>query len=314
MFFGTALIAVIFEALAGYPDAVFRAIGHPVTWLGRLIAWCDRTWNSDCDSHEARRAWGVATVVLLLAASFLVGKVLMAVLPAILCGVLASCLLAQRSLHQHVEAVATALERDGLDAARQAVSMIVGRDTAELDEAAVSRAAIESLAENFSDGVVAPLFWTAVGSLPGGIAYKAINTADSMIGHKSPRHLAFGWAAARLDDVLNLPASRLSLLWFSAAAMVTPGASPQGAWQAAWRDAGHHDSPNAGWPEAAMAGALGLKLAGPRLYDGDLTDDHWMGDGRAELTTADIRRALSLYRNACGLQIAVLAILYALSF
>ena len=240
MFFGTALIAVIFEALAGYPDAVFRAIGHPVTWLGRLIAWCDRTWNSDRDSHEARRAWGVATVVLLLAVSLLVGKVLMAVLPAILCGVLASCLLAQRSLHQHVEAVATALERDGLDAARQAVSMIVGRDTAELDEAAVSRAAIESLAENFSDGVVAPLFWTAVGSLPGGIAYKAINTADSMIGHKSPRHLAFGWAAARLDDVLNLPASRLSLLWFSAAAMVTPGASPQGAWQAAWRDAGHH--------------------------------------------------------------------------
>ena len=313
MFFGTALVAVIVEALAGYPDAVFRAIGHPVTWLGRLIAWCDRTWNSDHDAYETRRARGVATVVLLLAASLLAGKLLMWLLPAILCGALASCLLAQRSLHQHVEAVAVALERDGIDAARQAVSMIVGRDTAELDEAAVSRAAIESLAENFSDGVVAPLFWTAIGSLPGGIAYKAINTADSMIGHKSPRHLAFGWAAARLDDILNLPASRLSLLWLAIAAIFSPGASPQGAWRAAWRDAGRHDSPNAGWPEAAMAGALGLKLAGPRLYDGELTDDHWMGDGRADLTAADIRRSLVLYRNACAVQIAVLAILYALS-
>ena len=161
MFFGTALVAVVFEALAGYPDAVFRAIGHPVTWLGRLIAWCDRTWNSDRDAFETRRVWGVATVLLLLAVSFVAGKVLMVMLPAILCGVLGSCLLAQRSLHQHVEAVAAALEHDGIDAARQAVSMIVGRDTAELDEAAVSRAAIESLAENFSDGVVAPLFWTA---------------------------------------------------------------------------------------------------------------------------------------------------------
>ena len=171
-----------------------------------------------------------------------------------------------------------------------------------------------SLAENFSDGIVAPAFWLGAGGLPGGALYKAINTADSMIGHKSPRHLAFGWAAARLDDVLNLPASRLSLLWFAIAAMFTPGASPQGAWQAAWRDAGQHDSPNAGWPEAAMAGALGLRLAGPRLYDGELTDDHWMGDGRADLTAADIRRALALYRAACGVQIAVLAIFYALSF
>ena len=314
MFFGTALVAVVFEALAGYPDAVFRAIGHPVTWLGRLIAWCDKTWNSENDSESARRFWGVATVLVLLAVSLVVGRALMFLLPAIVCGLLASCLLAQRSLHMHVEAVASALEREGIESARRAVSMIVGRDTAQLDEAAVSRAAIESLAENYSDGVVAPLFWMAVGSLPGGIAYKAINTADSMIGHKSPRHLAFGWAAARLDDVLNLPASRLSLLWLAAAAMFTPGASPQGAWRAALRDAGQHDSPNAGWPEAAMAGALGFRLAGPRLYDGEVTDDHWMGDGRAELAAADIRKALMLYRNACGVQIAVLTIFYVLSF
>jgi adenosylcobinamide-phosphate synthase len=227
--------------------------------------------------------------------------------------VLGSCLLAQRSLHVHVEAVARSLDKEGIEAARQAVSMVVGRDTAELDEAAVSRAAIESLAENFSDGVVAPLFWMAIAGLPGGIAYKAINTADSMIGHKSPRHLAFGWAAARLDDLINLPASRLSLLWLAIAAALTQGASPQRAWQAALRDAGRHQSPNAGWPEAAMAGALGIRLAGPRVYDGESTDEHWMGDGRADLGAADIRSALSLYRKACLVQIAVLAIFLVVS-
>ena len=178
----------------------------------------------------------------------------------------------------------TRLEKGGIEAGRRAVSMIVGRDTRELDEGAVSRAAIESLAENFSDGVVAPLFWLAVAGLPGAIAYKAINTADSMIGHKSERHLAFGWAAARADDLVNLPASRLSALWLVLGAALVPGLSPGRAIAAVWRDAGHHDSPNAGWPEAAMAGALGVRLAGPRVYDGEIVEDHWMGDGRSALT------------------------------
>jgi adenosylcobinamide-phosphate synthase len=313
MFFGTALVAAVLEAIVGYPDALYRAIGHPVTWLGRLIAWCDRTWNSEHDDFERRRFWGIATVVLLLAVSIAVGRALIAWLPAVVCGVLGSALLAQRSLHQHVAAVADALEKEGLEAARRSVSMVVGRDTAALDEAAVSRAAIESLAENFSDGIVAPLLWLAVAGLPGGIAYKAINTADSMIGHKSERYLAFGWAAARLDDLVNLPASRLSALWLAIAATLVPAASPQRAWQAAWRDAGKHQSPNAGWPEAAMAGALAFRLAGPRLYDGELVDDHWMGDGRAELGAADIRAGLRLYRAACWVQLAVLAFLFVLS-
>jgi adenosylcobinamide-phosphate synthase len=312
MFAGTALIAVVLEAIIGYPDALYRAIGHPVTWLGRLIAWCDRTWNSEHDGFAARRFWGAATVVLLLALSIVVGRALTGWLGPVLCGALGSVLLAQRSLHRHVAAVADALESQGIEAARQAVSMIVGRDTRDLDEAAVSRAAVESLAENFSDGIVAPLLWLALAGLPGGIAYKAINTADSMIGHKSGRHLAFGWAAARLDDLVNLPASRLSALWLAIAAAAVPEASPQRAWETVRRDARHHQSPNAGWPEAAMAGALGLKLAGPRLYDGELVDDHWMGGGRAELTAADIRAALRLYRAACGVQIAVLAIVFAL--
>lgn len=311
MFAELALIAVALEASVGYPNVVYRAIGHPVTWIGRLIAWGDRAWNSEEEAFGQRRIQGVALLLLLLAASLIAGLVITRLcdrlLPSLLslpvCAVFASAMLAQRSLYDHVAAVADALEKGGIEAGRQAVSMIVGRDTRELDEGAVSRAAIESLAESFSDGVVAPLFWLAVAGLPGAIAYKAINTADSMIGHKSDRHLAFGWAAARLDDLVNLPASRLAALW-----LVLAGLS----WRAAttvWRDAGKHDSPNAGWPEAAMAGALGLRLNGPRIYDGEMTDHPWVGDGRAEATAADIRAALRIYRTACAIQIILLAIL-----
>ena len=189
--------------------------------------------------------------------------------------------------------------------------MIVGRDTASLDEAGISRAAIESLAENFSDGVVAPLFWLLVAGLPGIFSYKAINTADSMIGHKSDSYLAFGWASARADDLVNLPASRLSALWLVLASTALSGLSPRRAIAAVWRDAGRHRSPNAGWPEAAMAGALGLRLAGPRVYDGSLVDDDWVGDGRETANAKDIRAALRHYRVACAIQLACVAALAA---
>ena len=196
---------------------------------------------------------------------------------------------------------------DGLDASldegRRAVAKIVGRNPDVLDEAGVARAAIESLAENFSDGVVAPILWIALGGLVGGALYKAINTADSMIGHKDERYNAFGWAAARLDDLVNLPASRLAALWLILAAALTPGASAREAARAVWRDASRHRSPNAGWPEAAMAGALGLKLAGPRVYGETLVDDAFMGSGRREAGAADIRRALRLYRRACAIEV-----------
>jgi adenosylcobinamide-phosphate synthase len=220
----------------------------------------------------------------------------------------ASSLLAQRSLHQHVRAVAEALETQGLQAGRAAVAMVVGRNPDRLDEAAVARAAIESLAENFSDGVVAPAFWLIAGGLPSAMCYKATNTADSMIGHRTPRYHAFGWAAARLDDVVNLPASRLSALFLVLAAAAI-GASPRGALQAVCRDAPGHRSPNAGWPEAAMAGALGLRLAGPRFYAETLIDDAFMGDGRREATAADIIRALRLFRAACVTQWLVLLVI-----
>src|SRR3712207_2816897 len=191
--------------------------------------------------------------------------------------------------------------------------MIVGRNPNSLCEAGVSRAAIESLAENFADGMVAPAFWLGLGGLPGAALYKAANTADSMIGHRTPRHEAFGWAAARFDDLVNLPASRLSALLIVAAASLCRNASPGGALQAVRRDASHHRSPNAGWPEAAMAGALGLRLAGPRTYGAVRVEDRWMGNGRAEATAADIDRALGLYRTACALVLALAAGLAALA-
>jgi adenosylcobinamide-phosphate synthase len=189
------------------------------------------------------------------------------------------------------------------------VSQIVGRDPQALDEAGVARAAIESLAENFSDGVVAPVFWLALLGLPGLIAYKAINTADSMIGHKTERYRDFGYAAARFDDLINLPASRLTALLIVGAAALRDRETAMRAWQAVLRDAHHHRSPNAGWPEAAMAGALDLSLAGPRVYDGVTVDDAFMGNGRREANVLDIRAALALYRRADALLIMLVAVL-----
>ncbi|CAN7619820.1 adenosylcobinamide-phosphate synthase CbiB [Bosea sp. LjRoot90] len=299
------LAALVTEAAIGYPARLFAWIGHPVTWIGGLIAWLDRSLNRESASFAVRRMAGVAALLILLGVTLAAALALVAlcrlagVLALLPLALLASTLLAQRSLHDHVADVAAGLERDGLAGGRKAVSMIVGRDPESLDEAGVARAAIESLAENFSDGVVAPAFWLGAGGLPGGALYKAINTADSMIGHKHPRHLAFGWAAARLDDLVNLPASRLTALLLIAAAALDRNADAGTAWRAVRRDAQRHRSPNAGWPEAAMAGALGLRLAGPRVYGSVRVEDGWMGDGRAEATAADIRRALTLYRRAC---------------
>jgi len=300
------------ELCAGYPQALSHAIGHPVTWIGRLIAALDRLLNRDTADAYRRRGAGIVAILLLLgivgAIAFVVERELLR-LPfgLIAVAVVASTLIAQRSLHQHVADVATALEQGGVIAGRAAVAKIVGRDVGALDAAGVARAAIESLAENFSDAVVAPVLWMAIAGLPGAALYKAINTADSMIGHHTPRHEAFGWAAAKLDDLVNLPASRLSALLLVAAAMLSKNAAAAAAWRAVLRDASHHRSPNAGYPEAAMAGALGLSLAGPRVYGGVIIDDATMGDGRRDATAADIRRALRLYRYADAILIALVA-------
>ena len=304
---------MLIELCVGYPATLHRAIGHPVTWMGRLIAWLDRALNRETATPQARRAAGVVAVLILLAIvgvlAFLVQSALLRLPFGIFAAALvASTLVAQRSLHRHVADVAAALETDGVAAGREAVAHIVGRDTDKLDAAGVARAAIESLAENFSDAIVAPVFWMAIGGLPGAALYKAINTADSMIGHRTPRHQAFGWAAARLDDLVNLPASRLSALLLVAAAALS-GNRAGTAWRAVRRDAGKHRSPNAGYPEAAMAGALGLSLAGPRVYGGAPVEDAFMGEGRSEAEAADIRRALALYRTADAILIVLLGIL-----
>jgi adenosylcobinamide-phosphate synthase len=300
--FAIAAAALLLDAAFGYPDWLFRAAGHPVSWIGALISLAGRHLNRESFSRPVRRLAGVLVIICVTAAAgasgFLV-RIAAGRLPLgwVLIAAVAGALFASRSLYAHVRDVAGALETGGLEEGRRAVSRIVGRDPEALDGAGVARAAIESLAENASDGVVAPVFWFLLLGLPGLAAYKAINTADSMIGHRTPRYEAFGWAAARLDDLVNLPASRLTAALFAAAAPFC-GASAGGAVRAALRDARGHRSPNAGWPEAAMAGALGLRLAGPRVYGGESVDDAYMGDGRADTSAADIRRALDIAKAA----------------
>ncbi len=305
--------ALAVEAVMGYPNRLYMRIGHPVTWIGGLIARLDAAFNREGWPKRWKRGAGIAAIGLVMlivlvtsgALAWLFGRLGLAGFVA--CALVASTLLAQKSLHDHVRAVSRALRQEGLKGGRLAVSQIVGRNPESLDEAGVCRAAIESLAENFSDGVVAPAFWLGVAGLPGGAVYKAVNTADSMIGHRTPRHAAFGWASARLDDLLNLPASRLAALLIILAAALNRGASSKRALKAVSRDASHHRSPNAGWPEAAMAGALGLRLAGPRIYGETRIEDRWMGVGRSEATPADIERALVLYRTSCALLFASVA-------
>lgn len=313
MSIATTLFVVIaalgVEAAFGYPQRLYQRIGHPVTWIGTLIGKLDRDLNRDDESRRARKASGVlALIVIVVISAGLAWIIQTALAPTWLGNIglvlLSSTMLASRSLYDHVHDVALALRNEGLDAARIAVGRIVGRNPQTLDEHGVARAAIESLAENASDGVTAPVFWFAILGLPGLVAYKAINTADSMIGHRTPRHEAFGWAAARLDDLVNLPASRLTGFLFALAARLVPNGSMDNAFRAMRRDAHRHRSPNAGWPESAMAGALGLKLNGPKTYGTTPVDDAYMGDGRREATADDIFRALRLACVAWALMIA----------
>lgn len=305
-------IAIIADAMLGEPGWLYRRVPHPIMLIGAVIAWADRQFNRAATRMARQRRIGAFFAFLLVAGAFLAGwclQLLLLALPwgSLWLGLAMSTLVAQHSLYIHVADVAGALELSGVEGGRIAVARIVGRDPEVLDEAGIARAAIESLAENFSDGVVAPLFWGLLLGLPGMLAYKALNTADSMIGHKTPRHLHFGWAAARADDHANLPASRLSALLLIFAALLQPGADAAGAIRAVRRDAARHQSPNAGWPEAALAGALGLAIAGPRIYHGHRRAGPWMNDGgRWQLGAGDIRRSQSLYLRACAVLAAVI--------
>ena len=303
------LLALALEGLFGWPKALFDRIGHPVTWMGSIIVACDRRFNREDLSTGRRKRAGVAVVLGLCTALWLGATLILWLMPqgwlgVVLTGVLAWPFLAARSLYDHVRAVALPLARGDLARARQALAMIVGRDPDGLDAAGVGRAALESLGESTSDGVVAPLFWGVIFGLPGLATYKLINTMDSMLGHLTPRHAAFGWAAARLDDVVNLIPARLSGLAFVVVS---------GHWRRSLscmlRDAGKHRSPNAGWPEAALAGALAVRLSGPRLYDGQGSTDPWVNDGARDPDALDLARGLGLYLWVMALVAALIVLL-----
>jgi adenosylcobinamide-phosphate synthase len=280
--------ALILDAALGEPRWLWDRLPHPAVLMGRAIGWCDRQCN------DARRVSGVLVMVGLGLAALALGWVLHA-LPdfGVVEVIVVAVLLAQRSLADHVRAVADAL-RLSVGDGRQTVAMIVGRDTAAMTGPEVARAAIESAAENLSDGVVAPVFWYLVAGLPGLILYKVANTADSMIGHRTPRHEQFGWAAARFDDLLNLIPARLTALMIALVGGVRR-------WRPILRDAPLHRSPNAGWPEAAMAVALDIALSGPRSYHGQARDYPWVWpEGRTDAGPADIDRAVGVLWRVWG--------------
>lgn len=289
--------ALVVEGCVGYPQAVYRHIRHPVVWMGYVIDRLERRWNRADRSDVARRWLGVLTVVVVAGSAAFAGYVLQSGLNRVQFGMLLVVLiattgLAQNSLFTHVRDVLRPLSSGDLASARAAVAKIVGRDTSELNESGVASAALESLAESFNDGVVAPAFWLLVGGLPGLFAYKALNTADSSIGHREPRWRMFGWAAARADDLANLIPARL------AGSLVA--IAGRGGMSVMWRDASKHASPNAGWPEAAMAGALRIRLGGPATYDGVQHERPIFGEGRAPVAD-DLARGLHLYVIACGM-------------
>jgi adenosylcobinamide-phosphate synthase len=306
-FAGAMAVAMALDALVGWPDALFARIGHPVTWLGALIDALDARWNREHDSELMRRAAGVAAALIVIAAASGLGWLLQHLTlgwnHVFIIGVLAWPLVALRSLYEHVAAVARPLASGDIEAARGAVSMIVGRDPSKLDGAGIARAAIESLAENASDGVVAPVFWGVLFGLPGIAGYKAINTLDSMIGHRSARHEYFGWAAARIDDVANFIPARLTGLVFALAS-----AAPKASFACMARDGSKHRSINAGWPEAAMAGSLAVRLCGPRFYEGERAEEPWINESARDPAAHDVAQALNVYIRAMAGLAGLLAI------
>jgi adenosylcobinamide-phosphate synthase len=299
-------LALALDAVVGEPAIVWRRVPHPVVWIGALIGLLDRALNRPTTNPTGRRLAGVGAMATVIAVTAGVGYALEAWLATLAYGwigivVVAAVMLAGRSLYDHVAAVARALSAGPLPRAREAVGRIVGRDVAGLDAPGAARAAVESLAESFCDGVLAPALWFLLLGLPGLLAYKAINTADSMIGHLTDRHADFGWAAARLDDAANLVPSRLSGALIALAAPLA-GGKVVAAFRTMMADAGKHASPNAGWPEAAMAGALGVVLGGPRSYDGVVVTGATFNAGaRRDASDRDVRRALRVYLGAAGI-------------
>jgi adenosylcobinamide-phosphate synthase len=303
-----AAIALLVERLFGYPNGLQAWLGHPVEWIGTNIGWLDRTLNTG----DTRKLRGV------LALLFISTITLVITVPVTLAlrthengwigeALLASTFLSQKSLEDHVRAVEVGL-KNSLKAGREAVSHIIGRDPKVLDASGVTKGALESLAENMSDGVLAPLFWILIAGLPGIALYKAINTADSMIGYKSEKYLEFGCASAKADDLANLIPARFTAWLIAMAASISSGLSGRNALRSMASTAANHVSPNAGWPEASLAGALDIRLGGPRSYQGRKVDLPWMGDGRTKLTREDIDDGLRLYNKGLNIVMALIVI------
>ncbi|MFT6557199.1 adenosylcobinamide-phosphate synthase CbiB [Sneathiella sp.] len=293
----SVLLAIIIDSFFGWPDFLFKILSHPVVWIGRLIKTLDTRLNIPEKSPSVLRFMGILTLLITTTVTLAITLFIWLVLPAGPFGILINALLiwpllAIHSLHQHVDNIRAPLAKNNLEKARMAIAMIVSRDPKTLDQSAICRAATESLAENTSDGVIAPLFWACLFGLPGIGFYKAVNTLDSMIGYKNEKYLHFGWASARFDDLVNLIPARLTALLF----LLASGAPLKGL-KCIKNDAGKHRSPNAGWPESAMAGALDIRLSGPRLYDGVMTEDQWVNDGKPDPDHLSLGRALALYRR-----------------
>ena len=305
------LAGLVIELTIGWPDRLYHLIGHPVSWMGRGISALERVLNRQTFSPQTRKFCGILTVALLVSGSFIAAWGLQdlitktihdPILLWVVGGIIAWPFLAARSLDQHVGRVSQPLAKGDIPQARRALSHIVGRETKDLDQSSIARAALESLAENFSDAVTAPLFWGLIFGLPGLVGYKMINTLDSMVGYKNDRYQDFGWAAARLDDLANLIPARISafiLLLVAPRHFAKIRHVPQ--------QAGHHASPNAGWPEAAMALVLNIRLAGPRTYGQRIQQDPWINQSGRDPTVSDLKKALRLYRRAIALLVGCLA-------
>ncbi len=309
------IFALLLDWLIGDMRWFFKHVPHPVVLIGKLISFFERKLNRTDRSSVNLSVRGAVVTFVTVGLSALVGYGFHQVFQLYAYGwvaeiILVAILLAQRSLAAHVATIGKALKNKDEGAARDELRHIVSRDPKKLDVHGVARSALESLAENFSDAVVAPAHWYILLGLPGLCAYKAVNTLDSMIGYRTKRYEWFGMIAAKLDDAVNWPAARLSGLIFVIGACFAPEGNPVAAFKVMMRDASKHASPNAGWPEGAMAGAFDMALGGPRSYPGGLSETVWIGDGRARLVGRDVMRGVTLFAIGCGILWLVALILY----
>ena len=311
------LLALLIDRSIGDPDWIWRKVPHPVAAFGAGIKWFETRYNRKSMSSRRRKWYGISALLILLLATFIIGLVIhlllleLGIAGIIIEALFASTLLAQKSLVDHVGKVEKAFKQGSLIEARNAVSLIVGRETKNLDESAVCRAAIESLAENSSDGVVAPVFWYLILGLPGLFCYKLVNTADSMIGYKNERFKDFGWASARLDDVVNFIPARLTafIVILTCRLFINRNAAEK-ALEVVKKDARHHHSPNAGFPECAFAGALDVKLLGPRIYSGKAVDEPFQNGSGKMAGPADIYCAIRLFKRSMDVLFFIILVLF----